>query len=654
MTADSTPTSSSTVPHGAWPSPIDLDMITAGLVGLSGVQCDHADGSVYWLESRASEAGRSVLVRWRDGRREDVTPAPFNVRNGVHEYGGTSYRVQDGVLVFSDFADGRLYVQRVDSTDEPRPLTPDLPGRVLRYADPVLDESRRRVLAVREDHRRVGEAGGPLECVNTIVAVSLDAEGDDEGELLVDGHDFVSSPRISPDGHRMLWLTWEHPDMPWDATTLWSGDQDATGARRLAGGPGVSIAEPGWTPDSREVWCTDESGYWNLVIDGVPAYPVRADCADPAWVFSDPGWAVPDASSLVLRRHDRGAVTLVRITTGRPEAVSSVASFAGCGELVSDPDGGILLVASFPDRPAAVVRVAPDGHQQILRRSVEIDLDPELLSIAEPIQWDTPDGATSFGYLYLPKNPAAHAPAGSLPPLLVLSHGGPTAAARSGLSLGTQFWTSRGFAVLDVDYGGSTGYGRAYRDRLQGTWGIVDVDDCCSGAQHLVDSGVVDPSKLVIKGGSAGGYTTLAALAFRDTFAVGVSRYGIGDLETLATDTHKFESRYLDGLVGPYPQEKARYEERSPIHHVDGFDCALLVLQGEDDKVVPPAQATSIADAVRAKGRPVALRMYAGEGHGFRTSESVRDATLSELAFYGRIFGFQPADAVPDLQIDNL
>ena len=648
------PTETAVLDHGSWPSPIDLDMITAGSVGLSGVQYDAGDGSVYWLESRASEAGRSVLVRWRDGQRDDVTPAPFNVRNGVHEYGGTSYRVQDGVLVFSHFADGRLYTVRVDSADEPRALTPDLPGRQLRYADLVLDLSRQRVLAVREDHRGVGEPGGPPECVNTIVAIALGADGDDEGQLLVDGHDFVSSPRLSPDGHRLLWLSWEHPDMPWDATVLWTSDPDGVDARRIAGGPGISIAEPGWTQDSRPAWCSDETGFWNLVVDGTPAYAVAADCADPGWVFSDPGWTAVADGSIVLRRHDRGGVSLVRIPGGAAQQVSSIATFAGCGELVSDADGGILLVASFEDRPAALVRIAPDGQLQVLRRSVEIDLDPALLSVADPVQWPTPDGATSFGYLYLPKNPAARAPDGALPPLLVLSHGGPTAAARAGLSLGTQFWTSRGFAVLDVDYGGSTGYGRAYRDRLQGAWGIVDVDDCCSGAQYLVDQGVVDGGRLVIKGGSAGGYTTLAALAFRDTFAVGVSRYGIGDLETLTTDTHKFESRYLDGLVGPYPQEKARYVERSPIHHVEGFDCALLVLQGEDDKVVPPAQATSIADAVRAKGRPVALRMYAGEGHGFRGAEAVRDATLSELGFYGRVFGFTPADEVPELQIDNL
>ncbi|MBE7161735.1 MAG: S9 family peptidase [Williamsia herbipolensis] len=637
--------------HGSWPSPIDLDLITAGSVGLSEVQVDD-DGSVHWLESRSSEQGRTVLVRQADGVRTDLTAPPFNVRNGVHEYGGGSYRIADGIVVFSHHTDGRLYVLRVGSDEEPRPLTPDLPGRVLRYADLVLDLPRRRVIAVREDHRRIGEPGGPRECVNTVVSIDLDASGDDEGEILVDGHDFVSSPRLSQDGHRLLWLTWEHPSMPWDSTVLWVGDPQAGDAHQVAGGPGVSIAEPGWTPDARPVWCTDETGWWNLVVDGEPVYPVEADCADPAWVFGDPGWAVA-GSDLVLRRHDRGAVTLVRIpVSGRGDA-SPVAQFAGCGEVVADADGGITLVASFADRPAALVHLDADGGRQVLRSSVDIELDPAVLSIAEPIDWRSADGATSYGYLYLPRNPAASAPEGELPPLLVLSHGGPTASARPGLSLGTQFWTSRGFAVLDVDYGGSTGYGRAYRDRLRGTWGIVDVDDCCSGAQHLIEAGIVDGARTVIKGGSAGGYTTLAALAFRDTFAVGVSRYGVGDLEALATDTHKFESRYLDGLVGPYPQEKDRYVERSPIHHVDGFDCALLVLQGEDDKVVPPNQAISIADAVRAKGRPVALRMYPGEGHGFRGSDTIRDATLTELAFYGRIFAFDPADEVPDVAIDN-
>lgn len=641
--------------HGSWPSPIGVELLTSGSVGLSGVQVD-ADGSVCWLESRPAEAGRSVLVRRTpDGVTRDLVPAPFTVRSGVHEYGGGAYRVTDGTVVFSHHVDGRVYLLELDGPAAgaaPRPLTPDVPGRVLRYADLVLDLPRRRLLAVREDHRGVGEPGGPRECVNTVVEVPLDADQPHEGEILVGGSDFVSSPRLSPDGDRLLWLAWDHPDMPWDSTVLWSGDHRAGGATRLAGGPGVSVTEIGWTPDGHPAWCSDETGWWNLVVDGRPVHAVEADCADAAWVFGDAGWAVTTDGATVLRRHDDDGVTLVRLPAGG--GTPTTTALAECRELVADGSGGVVAIAGFADAPTAVVRIGADGEQQLLRRSVDLDADASLLAPAEPQQWQTPDGATSFGYLYRPRNPAAVGPDGELPPLLVLSHGGPTASTSPALSLAVQFWTSRGFAVLDVDYGGSTGHGRAYRDRLQGRWGVVDVDDCCSGALALADRGLVDRDRMVIKGGSAGGYTTLAALAFRDTFAVGVSRYGIGDLETLATDTHKFESRYLDGLVGPYPERADVYVERSPIHHVDALDCALLLLQGEQDAVVPPDQAVRMADAVRAKGRPVALRLYPGEGHGFRSGETVRDALLTELAFHGRVLGFTPADDVPALQIDNL
>ncbi|WP_051267623.1 dipeptidyl-peptidase 5 [Nakamurella lactea] len=661
----STPTDPKPLPYGSWPSPIDTELLTSGSVGLSEPAVDERpDGrDRYWLESRPSEKGRTVLVRSRNGGPPvDVTPAPFNVRSSVHEYGGGAYAVADSVVVFSNFADGRIHL--IDGDDEPRPITPDLPDRMLRYADLELDLPRRRLLAVREDHRGVGRPDGPAECVNSIVRIALDADVDpatNEGEILVDGHDFVSSPRLSPDGHQLAFYTWEHPSMPWDASRLWCGDADAGDVRQVDGGAGVSIADIGWLADGRLAWCSDRSGFWNLHVDGSNVYPVAADCADPAWVFGARGWIQLANGTVLIRRHEPTGVVLVRLeqhqdarAIGGFTAGELAVDLAAVGSLVADGDE-VVAVAGFRDRPNALVRIdGSTGELTELRSSISETVDPRYFSIAEPINWPTPDGAVSHGFFYPPVNPEVAAPIAELPPLIVLSHGGPTGASSAALSLSLQYWTSRGFAVLDVNYGGSTGYGRAYRERLTGQWGIVDVDDCCSGAAHLVAGGAVDGDRLAIRGGSAGGYTTLAALTFRDAFAAGVSRYGIGDLEALATDTHKFESRYLDGLVGQYPAQRQIYLDRSPIQHVDRLDCALLVLQGTEDKVVPPNQSISMADAVRAKGRPVALRLYEGEGHGFRMAESVRDAIESELVFYGRVFGFRPVGELPELDIDNL
>ncbi|NNG36728.1 S9 family peptidase [Nakamurella aerolata] len=717
-------------PYGSWPSPITIELLTAGSIGLDSPSVDSdpdapVEPSVYWLESRSSEQGRSVLVRRRpDGTTEDVTPAPFNVRSSVHEYGGGAYAVADSTVVFSNFADGRVYVidppgSGTPGAGEPRPITPDLPGRLLRYADLQLDLPRRRVIAVREDHRGLTESrddaaaaasdaadaaaaadtaaaenGGPggepgaaegfsrpAEPVNTLVRIDLDGESlSTGGDVLVDGHDFVASPRLSPDGHRLAWQSWEHPNMPWDNSTLWLGDADAADATRVDGGTDrapVSVADIGWLADDRLAWCSDRTGFWNLYAtdpdsafgaDGASGaatalYPVDADCAGPAWVFGQHTWAQTASGAVLIGRHDPAGVTLVRLDViGAEPAAELDVALASVDGLAADGDD-LVCLAGFTDRLPAIIRVERAGDPaqrpagprvQVLRAASEVQIDPAAVSVAEPVSWTTPDGATAFGFFYPPVNPDVDTDPAELPPLVVLSHGGPTAATSPALKLPLQYWTSRGIAVLDVNYGGSTGYGRAYRDRLQGTWGVVDVDDCCSGATALAEQGRVDGKRLAIKGGSAGGYTTLAALTFRDVFTAGVSRYGIGDLEMLATDTHKFESRYLDGLVGPYPQQRQRYRDRSPIHHVDQLSSALLVLQGADDKVVPPNQAEQMAAAVRAKGLPVALRIYQGEGHGFRGAEAVTDSIQSELSFYGRVFGFTPADPLPDLEIENL
>ncbi|KNX39006.1 S9 family peptidase [Luteipulveratus halotolerans] len=632
-----------TAPYGSWSSPITVQQLTAATVNLSSTRVDGND--VYWLEGRPEEQGRTVLVRRRAGSTVDVTPAPFDVRTMVHEYGGGAYDVRDGLVVFSDRADGRLRV--VESGVEPRVITPYVGGPLLRYAALHLDLPRRRVLAVREDHRDDGEPR------NEIVAVPL--TGESEGEVLVTGHDFVAAPRVSPDGERLAWVTWEHPSMPWDSTTLWVGDAGAGQARVIDGGDGVSVSDIGWLSDGRLLYASDRSGFWNLTIDRQPVHQVDRDCADPAWQLGPPEWCELGDGRLLLREwHDASArlVTLDLATGGTsPVEVGGLASTTGPAVIGDD----VVLVASYADRPGAVIRLDPaSGSVETLRAARELPFDSDYLPRAEPVTWPGSEGADVHGFLYLPRNPDHAGPDDELPPLIVQSHGGPTGHVTPAMRVYFAFWTSRGFAVLDVNYGGSTAYGRAYRQRLQGNWGIVDVRDCASGAQAMADRGLVDSTRLAIAGGSAGGYTTLAALTFADVFSAGVSHYGIGDLETLARDTHKFESRYPDSLIGPYPEAQQTYRDRSPVHFVERIDSAMLLLQGADDKVVPPNQAIATADAVRAKGRPVALVMYEGEGHGFRRADSIQDAAKAELSYYAQVFGFTPADDIPVLAIDNL
>lgn len=635
-------------PYGAWPSPLDAAALTAGSIRLQGVLSDNAD--VYWLEGRPSERGRTVLVRRRaDGEISDVVGPDVNVRSAVHEYGGGAVTVNDGVVVYSSFPDGRLFL--VESGADPVAITPDgVPGPgALRYADLQLDLPRRRLLAVREDHR---DAGPGVDALSTIVAVPLDG-GPHEGDVLVDGHDFVMAPRLSPDGTRLCWVTWEHPNMPWDASTLWVGDADAAHPEAVAGGPEVSVVEPGWLSDGRLLWLADSTGWWNPYVDGEQIHARDVEFGGPPWVFGLSSWVEMGDGTIVFRWIDAGEEHLGRFeldTRRMSEIETGAITF---GSLTRNGDR-LAAVAGFTDAPAAVVTIELDGRLDVVRASSGSLLPADSVSAAERRQWTASDGAAAYGYFYPPVNPDVIAVDGELPPLVVLSHGGPTSSTSSSFDLGIQYWTTRGIAVLDVDYGGSTGYGRAYRQRLDGTWGVVDVDDCASGAQSLVVEGRVDGTRLVIRGGSAGGYTTLAALAFRDVFAAGVSLYGIGDLEALARDTHKFESRYLDRLVGPYPADVDVYHERSPVHHVDGIDCALIVLQGSEDKVVPPAQAEAMAEAVRGKGRPVALVMFDGEGHGFRQAANIVRATESTLSFLGQVLGFTPAGDIAVLPIENL
>jgi dipeptidyl aminopeptidase/acylaminoacyl peptidase len=641
---------STAAPFGSWQSTIRIDDVVGDVIGLGEPWVDGDD--TYWIEARPSEGGRRVLVRsGLDGSIVDLTPPPFNVRTRVHEYGGGSYVVDGGVVVFSNFADGRLY--RIDpGGDSPVAVTPE---GAWRYADLRADPSRRRFIGVGEDH------GAKDQPRAALVAIPLD--GHEAPTVLLTGPDFLAAPRLAPDGGRLAWLEWDHPDMPWDASRLRIATVEPDGTLgdpiMVAGGPDESIAQPEWSADGVIHFVSDRTGWWNLyrMLEGPTLdalAPMDAEFADPAWIFGRSSYAFgPDGSIVAVARHDgRDHLVHVRPNDFVGEVESPFTEFEG---LVAGRPG-IVTVAGSPADPTVVARLDPAtlATAGILRRATGQAPDSGLVSMPETIHFPTGGGRTAHALFYPPRNARFSGTPGERPPLLVLSHGGPTANASTALDLTRQLLTSRGIAVVDVDYGGSTGYGRAYRRELNGAWGVVDVDDCVAAAQFLVDRGDADPARLAIAGGSAGGYTTLAALAFRDVFAAGVSRFGVGDLETMTRDTHKFESRYLDRLVGPYPEAAPTYRERSPVHFLDRIACPVLVMQGLDDKVVPPSQAEAIVAALAANGIPHAYLAFEGEGHGFRGAAAIRRSLEAELSFLGQVFDFVPADRLEPIAVQGL
>ena len=578
----------------------------------------------------------------------DLTPPPFNVRTRVHEYGGGAWLVREGTVYFSNFADGRLY-RLAAGGSEPQALTPPppAPGRDWRFADGVIDARRRRWIGVREDHTAEGEP------VNAIVAVDLDSVeggGSEPGRILASGHDFFSSPRLSPAGDRLAWLAWDHPNMPWNGTLLYLaefGDDGALGAPRvIAGGAAQSIFQPEWSPDGDDlVFVSDRSGWWNLYCFELatrrtrPLAPMEAEFGVPQWLLGVSMFAFAGRERIVCACSQAGLGRLAVLEMTRGTLVPLDLPFTDFGSVCADGDR-VVFRAGAPDHPPSVVALdLRTGRHAILKMStgmVDRDGSPiaGYLTRVESVEFPTTGGRTAFGLFYPPGNPDYAAPPHERPPLLVKCHGGPTSAASSTLNLGIQYWTSRGIAVLDVNYGGSTGFGRAYRDRLHLAWGVVDVDDCVNGARFLAGQGRVDGRRCVISGGSAGGYTTLAALAFHDFFQGGASYYGVSDAAALARDTHKFESRYLDWLIGPYPQEAARYRERSPLHHVDRLSKPMIFFQGEEDAIVPPNQAQAMVEALRRKGSPVGYFLFSGEQHGFRKAGSIQRCLDAELYFY--------------------
>ena len=629
-------------PYGSWRSPITSDLIVSQSIGLSEARFD--GDAVYWLEARPQEQGRNVVVcAGADGKTRDVVPPPFSARTRVHEYGGGAWTVARGVLFFSNFADARLYRIGPDDRD-PTPLTP-APGRQWRFADGIIDHKRQRWIGVREDHTGTGQA------VNTLVSVDLAQSGMTPGEVLAEGYDFFASPRLSPDGRHLAWLSWDHPNMPWNGTTLYVAELGHDGTiigtpRIVAGGPVESIFQPEWSPDDGELcFVSDRSGWWNLYCLTLASGEVRsiapmaAEFGQPQWVFGMATYACAGSNRIVCSFVEAGLGRLAVIDLASKALRRIETPFTHFASMRANGDQA-LFIAGAPSHPSSVVLLDIVANDyRILKKSTDIldRADPSLatyLTAVEPITFPTTGDSSAFALFYPPRSPDFVGPDGDKPPLLVRCHGGPTSAASATLNLGIQYWTSRGIAVLDVNYRGSTGFGRAYRDALQRNWGVADVEDCINGAKFLAERGLVDKDRMVITGGSAGGYTTLAALVFHDVFRGGASYYGVSDIAALARDTHKFESRYLDWLIGPYPQEEALYRERSPLYQAERLSRPVIFFQGDEDAVVPPNQTEAMVEALRRRGIPVGYYLFAGEQHGFRKAANIQRALDAELYFY--------------------
>ena len=639
-----------TSPYGSWASPITADWIVAGTVGLGQICIDGEN--VYWNEVRPSEKGRSVVCRrGTNGSIEDVSPSDANVRTRAHEYGGGAFTLDQGTLWYSNDSDRRVW--SLPTAGTAAPLTPK---RDWRFADLTRDALRGRLIAVCEDHETED-----AEPVNRLVAI-----GDDGNvRTLVEGADFYAAPRISPDGKSLAWLSWDHPNMPWDGCSLWCAqlaeDGELGGAELIAGGMEEAIFQPQFSPDGELFFVSDRSGWWNIYRaqqdEGgtriAPVLPLEAECGLPQWIFGMSTYGFASESQLVFSYIVDGLSKLAIFDLANCELTPVLSPFVDISGLKVGDGKAVFVGCSLCDLPMVATLEVATCTLGIHYRSAQSSLATGDVSKPVPVTIPVGDGEVAYGFFYPPQSATHVGPEEARPPLIVKSHGGPTGQTTAAFSAKIQFWTSRGFAVLDVNYRGSTGYGRAYRRRLNGDWGVLDVEDCAAGARWLAEKGWVDGERMAISGGSAGGYTTLCALTFEDCFAAGASHYGIGDLSALAEDTHKFESRYLDSLIGPWPDAEETYRARSPIHHTEELSCPVIFLQGLEDKVVPPAQAQAMVAALKSKGIPVAYIPFAEEAHGFRQAANVKRALEGELYFYGRIFDFTPADQIEPVEIEN-
>ena len=638
-------------PYGSWKSPITTDLIVSETIGLGRIVLDGED--TYWAEARPSEEGRNIIVkRSANGETADVTPSQFSVNTTVHEYGARGYIVVDGVVYFSNFDDQRLYRHRPG--ESPAPITPE---GDLRYAGAVLDRRRNRIICVREDHTTNDD-----EPVNTIVAI--DIEGRREVEVLASGNDFYASPHLNADASALAWLAWDHPNMPWDGTELWVAPIDADGRlgepEYVAGGVDESVMQPEWSPDGALYFASDRTGWANLYRwrphgEVEALLEMEAEFVKTHWWGGVCAYGFASASNLVCSYVQDGVwrLALLDPEAKRLQPLDLPYAEMGCADL-KVAAGRVVFEAGSPAQPMSVLQLdLTTGALEVLQVSSAANVDLEYLSIPEIIEFPTEKDVTAHAFYYAPQNPDYAAPEGETPPLLVTCHGGPHSAATLELDLSIQYWTSRGIGVLDVNYGGSTGYGRDYRERLIGEWGVVDVDDCANGARYLVVRGDVDPERVVISGGSAGGYTALSAMTFRDIFKAGASHFGVSDLEALVNDIHKFDTNSLVGLVGPYPLYRKRYVERSPINYAEQLNCPVIFFQGLEDTIVPADQSEMMFEVVRDRGVPTAYIAFEGEYHGFQQADNIKRSMEAELYFYARVFGFDLADEIEPVVIEN-
>jgi len=635
-------------PYGSWKSPVTSGLVASETVTLDAVRIHGS--AVFWLERRPAEAGRSVIVRLDGNLKTDVIPAPYNARSRVHEYGGGVYCTSEQGLYFVNDADQDIYLAGHGADPERITTT----GKEFRYADLELDHLHNRIICVCEDH---SASGG--EPVNSLVSVDLSAGA---VTTLLQGCDFYSNPRVSPDGKKLAWLCWNHPDMPWDSTELWQADIDQqdrpVDPGHVCGGAGTSVFQPEWSPDAVLYFVSDESGWWNLArLD--PAGITRVTDLEsefglPQWVFGQSTYAFSDSNTLYCSHITDGAGQLSVLDTGTLELVDVPVEYNSFASVCASARQVCCIAASETRFPEVIRLETTSPDPEVLASSCNIEIDRLYISTGRHCTFDTRHHDKVHAIYYPPVNRDFDAPDNERPPLIVLSHGGPTGSADASLDLRKQYWTSRGFALLDVNYSGSTGYGRAYKQRLESLWGVRDVEDVCDAARHFADQGLVDRNRLIIKGGSAGGYTVLCALSFHDIFSCGASYYGISDLESLLADTHKFESHYTDGLVGPYPEKRQVYHDRSPIHYVDRLSCPVIFFQGVEDRVVPPSQAEKMVAALKQKGIPVSYVAFENEQHGFRQASTIMTALDSELYFYAAILGFEAADEPAAVPIHNL
>jgi dipeptidyl aminopeptidase/acylaminoacyl peptidase len=645
----------SRAPYGSWITPFTSQVITAETIGFGTIVIDGTD--IYWIETRPAEGGRHVIVRRAEnGTTSDITPPSYSARTSVHEYGGGGYTVDKGVVYFSNYKDQRLYRQHSAAV----PASSNTPECLntptgMRFAEAVFDSPRHRLIAVCEDHHSNSDV-----VVNSIAAIALDGSG--RVTTLAQGSDFYAMPKLSPSGEKLAWLCWSHPNMPWDATQLFVSNFNEDGSLSapdlIAGAVDESVAQPEWSPDSELYFISDRNGWWNIyrhrngTVESV--HQRQSEFCRASWHLGYSSYAFSSSEQMICSYNEKGFWNIGLIDLKSKQLCEIKTDFTDIWWLKILGRRAVFRGAS-PSCPQAIIFLDIDsGACQSIAKSTNLVLEPAMISEPVAIEFPTANGQSAYGFYYRPKNKNYCGPETDKPPLLVKVHGGPTSMALTLLNLEIQFWTSRGFAVLDVNYSGSTGYGRAYRERLAGTWGIADVADCINGALYLVEIGAVDAKRLLISGGSAGGFTTLCALTFEETFKAGASYYGISDLESMRRETHKFESHYLDKLVGEYPARLDTYRERSPLHHIDQLCRPIAFFQGSEDKIVPPNQTEMMVDELRRRKIPVACLIFENEQHAFRRAETIRRSLDGELYFYSKVLGFNVPDDILPLEVENL